>query len=69
MRNRYHRSFAAALILPLLLGGCGTLNIFPFPYPSAAKAADRVLDDILPANASAGSAGDAPARVSEAVKP
>ena len=57
-------SFMAAATL-LLLGGCGTLNILPFPYQSASKAADKVLDDIIPAQGGS----DSPRQVSEAKKP
>jgi hypothetical protein len=59
------KTWVAASILGALLclGGCGTISFFP--YESAAKAADKVLDDILPGNGG----GDEHAKVSEAKKP
>lgn len=66
-KTAYARRWTALFVAaPLLLpSGCGTLNILPFPYQSAAKAADKVLDDIIPAQGGA----DSPRQVSEAKKP
>lgn len=48
MKNWKPLIVAAGLGALLCLGGCGTISFFP--YESAAKAADKVLDDILPGN-------------------
>ena len=66
-KTGYARALSVLIVTaPLLfLSGCGTLNILPFPYQSAAKAADKVLDDIIPAQG----ATESPRQVSEAKKP
>jgi hypothetical protein len=37
---------ALALMAPIVLGGCITINIY-FPAAAAEKAADRIIDDVL----------------------
>ncbi len=63
MKNCKTRIVAASLGAWLCLGGCSTLSFFP--YESAAKAADKVLDDILPGNGEQ----QEPAKVAETKKP
>lgn len=63
MKNCKTFLIAIALGASLCLGGCVTFTFFP--YESATKAADKVLDDILPAD---GTSEDA-AKVAETRKP
>lgn len=62
---RIYKSWMAALVLVMQLGMSGCSMIVFFPQKAAEKAADKVLDDILPGD----SAQETAAKPSEPKQP